>query len=81
MAKITTTVCNKCGKVFEDNFYKGIQSFCTSFGYESRFDGQRWGFDLCDDCLEELVNSFIHKPNGYMVDPYEDYANAMNEFK
>jgi len=63
---LTKVICNKCGREFGLDksdlwgFAKlgEVHHIEITFGYGSNFDGQRWQFDLCDSCLEELVNSF-----------------------
>lgn len=71
-----TTVCNRCGKKnhiqegknhdFEDD----TQSIYLDFGYESKFDGEKWSFDLCDNCLEAIVKDFKYVPDGFKQDDY-----------
>jgi hypothetical protein len=61
--------CNQCGKEFsnaEEEFYDSeeivpdvVHQFKISFGYGSKFDGNSIQFDLCDECLEKLKNSFV----------------------
>jgi len=50
--------CDKCGKTY--NVYdidNNILSFSTNFGYGSDFDGNRISFDLCENCLFELLKN------------------------
>ena len=59
--KVEKIICNKCGKeiwvrggipqvdVLEDE---------KRWGYHSRKDNQVDRFDLCEDCYDELVESF-----------------------
>ncbi|MDN4493357.1 hypothetical protein [Ureibacillus aquaedulcis] len=71
--KLSSITCNKCGTTHtfksENQFTEWqeetFQSFDFTFGYGSKFDEEHWKFDLCEDCLEELVDSFVHKPEGY----------------
>lgn len=73
--------CNKCGKEKERDFHseyfedyeEGIwdtefQTFSFGFGYGSRYDTEQWSFDLCDDCLTEIVKTFQYVPDGFMLD-------------
>jgi hypothetical protein len=46
--------CNKCGESKGD-----ATEMSLYFGYGSSFDMQKWSFDLCDDCVSEIVNSFV----------------------
>lgn len=55
--------CNCCGKEFQakDNnpcWANTIHSFNISFGYGSRHDMDIWTWDLCEDCIEEIVSKF-----------------------
>jgi hypothetical protein len=67
-------VCNKCGKSKElegDDFNREFgaskfQSINISFGYGSAHDGDDWKFDLCEECLEEFVKTFVHMPDGVL---------------
>lgn len=77
--KLTEICCNKCGTKSEIH-YEGIheadfsvneyQTFSTYFGYGSRFDNERWEFDLCEDCLVELIKTFKYSPSGFGQDTY-----------
>jgi hypothetical protein len=51
-----TIICDFCGcslKKFDVDFWEG-SSFTLTFGYQSKFDGEKWKFDICDDCAEKL---------------------------
>lgn len=84
----TNITCNKCGihhKITgQPNDYKAnkFQDIVLHFGYGSKFDGETIEFDLCDDCIEELIKSFKYVPDGlesrrgdlYMSqDEFEEY--------
>jgi hypothetical protein len=71
---MVTHTCIKCGKtetysMKEDEY--GFRSQEWSFidlghkGYGSKLDSCHVKFELCDDCLYEFVNSFIHKDEIY----------------
>jgi hypothetical protein len=68
--------CNKCGKRNEinHNIHNGweddIKEFYVSFGYESSFDGEKWSFDLCEDCLVGIIKGFKYVPDGFKDDDY-----------
>jgi hypothetical protein len=51
------TTCDRCGKfkLEEDWFTKDIMSFSYSFGYGSTHDQDEISFDLCEDCLFEIL--------------------------
>ncbi|RHW34069.1 hypothetical protein D1B33_14830 [Lysinibacillus yapensis] len=71
--QVKSVSCNKCGKTKEldRDEYKGMwqleefQAFHCNFGYGSKYDEEQWKFDLCEACLEELINTFKIKPEGY----------------
>lgn len=95
--------CNKCGKRcdlenMEFSFdIDMLHEFLVSFGYGSSYDMESWGFDLCEDCLLELIKTFKIVPEGFRLDEYspldsggfehqltfEDWKNTSewNEFK
>jgi len=64
-------VCNKCGDVFnlENIDSCPIQQINLYFGYESKFDNQKWGIDLCENCLLDIIKSFKIVPDNFMSDP------------
>jgi len=56
-------ICNKCGKeiksaVGDFNDCSDYQHFWFRWGYVSKFDGEVWEFDLCEDCINEFVQTF-----------------------
>lgn len=63
----TKFICNKCGKEIDvkNNVFANneIHSFSICFGYYSNRDGESWKFDLCEDCIVKLAESFKHKPD------------------
>ena len=63
--------CNKCGRS-EVVPYSGVgkykrEQFHDVYlerpGYGSTFDGMDIQFDLCDECLRELLDSFVFPIN------------------
>lgn len=65
---IENIVCNKCGENIKKE-WTGIepifvdhQSFKLLFGWGSKYDGLKMEFDLCDDCMVEIIESFKIKP-------------------
>jgi len=57
-------VCNRCGKeiVNETLNFDMITEVKVVFGWGSNKDGQRWDFDLCDDCLDDMASGFMFPP-------------------
>lgn len=76
-----SVTCNKCGKlkVLEGEDYtrewqaNEFQSMHCSFGYGSGYDQERWQFDLCEDCLTDIVREFKIVPDGFGQDQYIAY--------
>jgi len=76
--KLTSVTCNKCGvsedrnvgDFSDDGYDDNFASFRTHFGYGSRYDNERWQFDLCEGCLTELVKTFAVVPEGFGQDSY-----------
>ena len=64
---ITTVVCNKCGVDIPDSVSGGYD---VGFGYGSKHDNESWSFELCEDCLLELISTFKHIPKGFYDNPY-----------
>ena len=54
---VDSTICNKCGKT-DDGGFVDMSGFEVLFGYGSKRDGDCIKFDLCSECVEELINSF-----------------------
>jgi len=67
---VTTTelvecACNFCGKtvIGEDDYLSSdITEFIISPGYGSGHDSDRIYFDICDDCLDNLIDSSKIRP-------------------
>ena len=61
MKKENKIFCNKCGKELkqqEDMIREGYFSADVIFGYFSNKDGLRHRWDLCENCYDELTDSF-----------------------
>ena len=55
--EISRVICNRCGRelrVKQGAIREGVFHGETCFGYDSRKDGTRQSFDLCEDCYDEL---------------------------
>lgn len=80
---LQSVTCNKCGSHSVENDQscnQEYQTFQTSFGYGSRYDMESWRFELCEDCLTELVKSFKYVPDGFGEDSfYAKYPQIMFE--
>lgn len=54
--------CNKCGL---DTSYTGhglFHKIDLYFPFGSKLYGKDWTFDLCDDCIVDMVESFMYQP-------------------
>lgn len=74
--------CNKCGKeeLISSNDYAGLARWhhfdAGVAGYGSVLDSCNIQFDLCDECLNEMVNSFLHKDE--ILHNEGDYSEEYN---
>ena len=62
--KVEKIICNKCGKVIPVTGgipQEDVLEVEKRWGYHSGKDNQVDGFDLCEDCYDELVDSFLIK--------------------
>lgn len=60
--EISRVICNQCGrelKVERGVIREGVFHGQTCFGFESRKDGTRQTFDLCEDCYYQLCRKFL----------------------
>lgn len=58
--KIDRVMCNCCGKELDsDADYLSVEK---EWGYFSNKDGVRQRFDLCEDCVDRIVESFKISP-------------------
>lgn len=58
-------ICNKCGKTItaENGVLKGEMYHGEyRWGYFSEKDGELHRFDLCEECYDELLRSFLIQP-------------------
>lgn len=59
---ISRVICNQCGRelsVKHGMIREGVFHGETCFGYDSRKDGIRQTFDLCEDCYDQLCGKFL----------------------
>jgi len=56
------TRCNVCGKTVEQVF-EGLMpiSIHDRVGYGSKHDGSMLDLDICSDCFDKLIDSFVEK--------------------
>lgn len=62
MRKNNEIFCNKCGKFVgtEENMTRHEMLHVEKvWGYFSGKDGEKHAFDLCENCYDELVKSFV----------------------
>ena len=66
-------ICNKCGQTCKTNMnYNGLLEVEISGSYDSTHlhDLALYQFSLCEKCLVELFETFVHQPIVY--DPYNE---------
>jgi hypothetical protein len=57
---LENVICNMCGSK-QDPHVGNCTDITINFGYGSKYDGDKWEFDLCDDCLDNIKNQMkIH---------------------
>ena len=54
-------ICNACGSK-QDPYEGNCTEININFGYGSRYDGDRWEIELCDNCLDKFKNELKIKP-------------------
>lgn len=60
--ELLEVICNKCGKklmVDRGIAHQGVLSISYGWGYFSKRDGETHSFDLCEECYDDLIKSFI----------------------
>lgn len=86
-----SAACNKCGKKFEKNksdlcWDAQLHNFGVSGGYGSEYDMESFDFDLCEECVNELVKTFMIVPNGFKMGSFvypkhEHHQKVFNNWK
>ena len=60
--ELLEVTCNKCGRKVPVNkgiVGQGVFSVAYGGGYFSEKDGQTHNFDLCEECYDSLIKTFI----------------------
>ncbi len=59
---LSKVVCNRCGKeltvesgIVKEGYFQGD----NLFGYFSNKDGVKHSFDLCEECYDKMIKSFV----------------------
>lgn len=73
--KTKEVLCNNCGKsmslkAYDDTLILAGCNIKVLFEYGSNKDGCMHKFDLCDDCYDEVVETFRHKVEATESDYY-----------
>lgn len=57
---LESVTCNMCSKTVEGDMcdMSDITNIQISFGFGSKYDSDEWDFDLCDNCIEDIVSKF-----------------------
>lgn len=53
------TICNKCGKTFNEWDESNNFGIHQTLGYGSKHDGSEIDLDLCCECADELVGHLV----------------------
>ena len=53
------TICNFCGKEFDVWDHQEKFGLNHYVGYGSKFDGEHIVVDMCCDCFDELMDTYI----------------------
>jgi hypothetical protein len=63
MMEVLTVKCDRCTKeeIVEHHNVGSITPITIDFGYGSVYDGEKWHFHLCDDCIDDVVKPFHEK--------------------
>ena len=61
--KVEEATCDWCGKLFgklrlEDQPYGEVE---IRFGYGSKYDGDKWIAEICDNCFDKHLKSKLRK--------------------
>jgi hypothetical protein len=59
---LEAVVCNGCGKSIQHDDIREMNKmngFTATFGYDSKHDWEVWRFDLCEECLEKIIDQFV----------------------
>lgn len=62
---VISLTCNRCGKMDDSEhvaYASEIETWTHSFGYGSNQDGTVMEFELCDECVHEIINAFKFSP-------------------
>ena len=63
--EIDELICNQCKKAFKNSIESPvmrIHSFEVSFRFGGKYSLEKVQFELCEDCLSELFDSFEIEP-------------------
>jgi hypothetical protein len=65
---IINYVCDKCKIESKDGFFPYIHTLHIDWNYGSKFDGDMWEVDLCENCLIEMLE-------GTDIQQFQQYRN------
>jgi hypothetical protein len=71
--EIIDTICDKCGISSKEEREKGnevyFESFEIEWGYGSKYDTDKWTWDLCESCIEEILKDV----NVTKIEPFDGF--------
>lgn len=62
MSRETKITCNLCGKPFDEADRHQHLSLYTSIGYGSRYDGKYLALDMCNNCMDTIIDQCAVPP-------------------
>lgn len=78
---VTKIICNRCNNEGQPTeFEDEIKNISINFSYESPHDGQTWHFDLCEECIVDIVKQFKHVPEGFKDNHYEVFTRKQHQY-
>ncbi len=60
--EVSKIICNKCGKEIErknGRLEEDVLQVEKRWGYPSEKDNEVHSFDLCEDCYDEIIRTFL----------------------
>lgn len=62
MSRETKIICNLCGKPFDEADRHQHIAIYTQLGYGSKYDGSFLALDICNSCMDSLIDRCAVNP-------------------